>query len=91
MGGLSGTSTTELGVGLSRRLVVAAEVVREGGEGGAVDEAARVGLEPEREGLLVAVTACGKNIVATQWREVVARPKPRWRRCRRRRGGPSCS
>ena len=46
------TSTTELGVGLSRRLVVAAEVVREGGENGAVDEAARVGLESERKGLL---------------------------------------
>ena len=52
-GGLFGTtSTTELGVGLSRRLVVAAEVVREGGEDGAVDEAARVGPESGREALL---------------------------------------
>ena len=51
-GRLSGTSTTELGDGRSRRLVVAAEVVREGGENGAVDEAARVGLESERKGLL---------------------------------------
>ena len=66
MGGLSGTSTTELGVGLSRRLVVAAEVVREGGEGGAVDEAARVGLEPEREGLLVAVIV-GRHIICISY------------------------
>ena len=32
LGGLSGTSTTKLGDGRSRRLVVAAEVVCEGGE-----------------------------------------------------------
>ena len=51
-GGLSGTSTTVLGDGRSRRLLVAAEVVCEGGENGAVDEAARVGLESERKGLL---------------------------------------
>ena len=51
-GRLSGTSTTELGDGRSRRLVVAAEVACEGGENGAVDEAARVGLESERKGLL---------------------------------------
>ena len=51
-GRLSGTSTTELGDGRSRRLVVAAEVVREGGEDGAVDEAARVGPESGREALL---------------------------------------
>ena len=38
-GGLSGTPTIELGVGRSRRLVVAAEVVRDsGGENGASRE-----------------------------------------------------